>query len=243
MPLYRDDAVVLRTHDLGEADRIITMLTRRRGRVAAVAKGVRRTLSRFGARLEPFSVVQIQCFEGRTLDTVTQAESVAMLGAAIADDYTRYTAGTVILEAAERLSAETPNPGLYQLTLGALRSLARREHPPLAVADAYLLRALAQAGWAPSLGACARSGEPGPHHLFSASAGGMVAEAYAPAGSMPVDHRTLEVLAGLLSATWNLVEGDDEASIAARDNAHEIVSGYTQYHLERRVRSLRHLER
>ena len=66
MPLYRDEAIVLRTHKLGEADRIVTLLTRQHGKVRAVAKGVRRTTSRFGARLEPFMVVDVQCYEGRS---------------------------------------------------------------------------------------------------------------------------------------------------------------------------------
>ena len=95
MPLYRDEAIVLRTHKLGEADRIITMLTRTRGRVRAVAKGVRRTKSRFGARLEPFMVVDVQCYEGRSLDTITQAETLAPYGDPIARDYVTYTAATV----------------------------------------------------------------------------------------------------------------------------------------------------
>jgi len=68
--LYRDEAIVLRTHDLGEADRIITMLTRNHGKVRGVAKGVRRTKSRFGARLEPFAMVDVQLYEGRGLDVV-----------------------------------------------------------------------------------------------------------------------------------------------------------------------------
>ncbi|MEP6631406.1 MAG: DNA repair protein RecO, partial [Lapillicoccus sp.] len=100
MPLYRDEAVVLRTHQLGEADRIITLLTRERGKVRAVAKGVRRTTSRFGARLEPFMVVDLQCYEGRNLDTVTQAESLATHGDSICRDYTAYTAATVMVETA-----------------------------------------------------------------------------------------------------------------------------------------------
>ena len=77
MPLYRDEAVVLRTHQLGEADRIITALTRSRGKIRTVAKGVRRTSSRFGARLEPFMVADVQLYQGRTLDIVQQAESLA----------------------------------------------------------------------------------------------------------------------------------------------------------------------
>ena len=105
MPLYRDEAVVLRTQKLGEADRIVTLLTRHHGRVRAVAKGVRRTGSRFGARVEPFSHVDLQLYEGRSLDTVTQAETLEPYGERIAADYGRYTAGTAVLETAERLSA------------------------------------------------------------------------------------------------------------------------------------------
>ena len=80
MPLYRDEAIVLRTQKLGEADRIVTLLTRTHGKVRVVGKGVRRTKSRFGARLEPAMMVDLQCYEGRSLDTVTQAETLAQLG-------------------------------------------------------------------------------------------------------------------------------------------------------------------
>src|SRR6476620_5687859 len=106
MPLYRDEAIVLRTHKLGEADRIITMLTRTRGRVRAVAKGVRRTKSRFGSRLEPGMVIDVQCYEGRNLDTVTHMETIAPYGDAIARDYTAYTCATSMLETALQLTEE-----------------------------------------------------------------------------------------------------------------------------------------
>ena len=76
MPTYRDEAVILRTHKLGEADRIVTLLTRYHGQVRAVAKGVRRTASKFGSRLEPFMVADIQFYEGRNLDTVKDRKSV-----------------------------------------------------------------------------------------------------------------------------------------------------------------------
>ena len=76
MSLYRDAGVVLRTQKLGEADRIITLLTRHNGRVRAVGKGVRRTTSRFGARLEPFMHVDLQLAEGRSLDIITQVETL-----------------------------------------------------------------------------------------------------------------------------------------------------------------------
>ncbi|MGZ6839667.1 MAG: DNA repair protein RecO, partial [Frankiaceae bacterium] len=102
MGLYRDEAVVLRTYKLGEADRIVTLLTRRHGRVRAVAKGVRRTRSRFGARLEPATHVDVQLAEGRSLDVVTQVESLGPFGARLAGDYPRHTVASAMLEAAER---------------------------------------------------------------------------------------------------------------------------------------------
>src|SRR3984885_8575619 len=107
---YRDDGVVLRTHKLGEADRIITLLTRQNGRVRAVAKGVRRTKSRFGGRLEPFSHVDLQLYSGRNLDIVTQAVTLDSFGSVIAADYSRYTAATAIVETVERLTSEEREP-------------------------------------------------------------------------------------------------------------------------------------
>ena len=76
MGLYRDQGVVLRTIRLGESDRIVTLVTQGHGKVRAVAKGVRKTKSRFGARLEPISHVALLLYEGRELDVVTQAEVV-----------------------------------------------------------------------------------------------------------------------------------------------------------------------
>src|ERR1700753_3121194 len=93
-----DDGVVLRTHKLGEADRIITLLTRHHGRVRAVAKGVRRTKSRWGARLEPFTHVDVMVHNGRSLDVITQAEVIRSYGAPLASNYPKYTAGTAMLE-------------------------------------------------------------------------------------------------------------------------------------------------
>jgi len=175
--LYRDEGVVLRTQKLGEADRIVTLLTRENGQVRAVAKGVRRTRSKFGARLEPFMLVDVQLHRGRSLDIVTQAETLSPYGERIATDYPRYTAGTVMLETAERLSEEG-EPALQQflLLVGALRTLADGAHAPTLVLDAFLLRSLAVAGWAPSFVDCAVTGAPGPHTAFVVQLGGVVAE-------------------------------------------------------------------
>jgi DNA repair protein RecO (recombination protein O) len=160
---YRDDGVVLRTQNLGEADRIITLLCRQNGRVRAVAKGVRRTKSRFGARLEPFTHVDVLIHPGRSLDIITQAEVIRPYGAPLAGDYPRYTAGTAMLETAERFTPMEKEPAIRQflLLIGGLRALGEDEREPRLVLDAYLLRSLAVAGYAPALEECARCGAPG----------------------------------------------------------------------------------
>jgi len=174
MPLYSDEAIVLRTHKLAEADRIITLLTRQHGIVRAVAKGVRRTSSRFGSRLEPFTHVDLQLAVGRNLDMITQAETRSPYGARIVEDYDRYTAASVMLETAERLVSEERQPSVqqYLLLVGALRAMTSGEHRANDVLDSFLLRSLAVAGYAPSFSACANCGLEGPHRAFSPAAGG-----------------------------------------------------------------------
>ena len=128
---YRDDGVVLRTQKLGEADRIITLLTRHNGRVRAVAKGVRRTKSRFGARLEPFTHVDVMIHSGRSLDVITQAEVMRAYGTPLVSDYPKYTAGTAMLETAERLTPVEKEPAIRQflLLIGGLRALGDAGEP------------------------------------------------------------------------------------------------------------------
>ena len=239
MPTYRDEAVVLRTHQLGEADRIVTMLGRNRGKIRAVAKGVRRTSSRFGSRLEPAMVVDLQCYEGRSLDVVQQAESIGSYGAAIATDYSGFTAANVILETADRLTDEASLPQ-YLLLIGALRALARQDHDSSLVLDSYLLRALSIAGWAPSFEDCAVTGAPGPHTAFVAQLGGMVADEVAPPGVPRLTLETIELLGALLSGDWTVA---DAAGQRTRGQASGVIAAYVQWHLERGLKSLHHLDR
>lgn len=239
MPTYRDEAVVLRTHQLGEADRIVTMLGRRHGKIRAVAKGVRRTTSRFGSRLEPCMVVDLQCYEGRSLDVIQQAESIASYGAPIAADYTSFTAANVIVETADRLTDEASQPQ-YVLLVGALRALARRDHVPALILDSYLLRALSIAGWAPSFGDCAVTGEPGPHSAFVAQLGGMVADSVAPPGVPRLTAETVGLLGALLAGNWAVADAAPHGSLS---QASGVIAAYVQWHLERGLRSLNHLDR
>jgi DNA repair protein RecO (recombination protein O) len=240
--LYRDEGVVLRTQKLGEADRIISLLTRRHGRVRAVAKGIRRTRSKFGARLEPFMHVDVQLHAGRSLDIVTQAETLAPYGERLALDYRRYTVGTAMLETAERFTAEEHEPAVQQflLLVGGLRVLAAGERAPELALDAFLVRSLAVAGYAASFADCARCGAPGPHPFFALPAGGVVCAGCRPAGSATPSAPALRLLAALLSGDWEVAEASEAR---ARREASGLVAAYLQWHLERGLRSLRHVER
>jgi DNA repair protein RecO (recombination protein O) len=242
MPLYSDEAVVLRTHKLAEADRIITLLTREHGVVRAVARGVRRTSSRFGARLEPFGHVDLMLAEGRSLDIVTQAESLRSYGAQLVGDYAAYTAGTAMLEAAERLVDQEGEPAVqqYLLLVGGLRAMTDHERPPSQVLDAYLLRSLAVAGWGASFDTCARCGAPGPHVAFNPSAGGVLCPGCRLPGSARPAVETVQVLGALLSGDWEIVGRTDARHLR---EASRLVAGYASWHLERGLTSLSHVAR
>lgn len=242
MSLYRDQGVVIRTHKLGEADRIITFLTRQRGLVRAVGRGVRKTSSRFGGRLEPFMHVDLQLAEGRTLDVVTQVVTLSAFARDLGGDYPSYTAGTAMLETAERLVPHDGEPAIqqYQLLVSALRALSERRQAPGALLDSYQLRALAVAGYAPSFSACARCGLEGPHRSFHAASGGMLCDGCRLPGSSAPGATTVRLLAALLEGDWPVVaQADDRSSREAAG----IVSAYLSWHLEHGLRSLSHVDR
>ena len=291
---YRDDGVVLRTQKLGEADRIITLLTRHNGRVRAVARGIRRTKSRFGGRLEPFTHVDVMIHPGRSLDAITQAEVIRAYGMPLVSDYPKYTAGTAMLETAERFTPVEKEPAIRQflLLIGGLRALGdsidpgapvasaasssldeadgpdepgapgnegapgdpgsgegqekqqeKRPRDPRMVLDAYFLRSLTFAGYAPALGECARCGIPNgtkPLVAFAIAAGGMVCADCRPPGSASPAPQTVALMVALLQGDW------DEAMRSERRQRVEcsgLVAAYLQWHLEHSIRSLRHVER
>jgi DNA repair protein RecO (recombination protein O) len=245
--LYRDDGIVLRTQKLGEADRIITILGRTSGRIRAVAKGVRRTKSRFGARLEPFTHVDLMLHAGRSLDIITQAEVIRSYGEPLTGDYPRYTAGVAMLETAERFTPVEKEPSLRELLLliGGLRALTGAEHAPGLVLDAFLLRSLAVAGYAPALLECARcgaTGDGGGRRLpaFAVAAGGMVCATCRPPGAASPAAPTVALMLALLRGDW---DGADSSERRHRVECSGLVAAYLQWHLEHSIRSLRHVER
>jgi DNA repair protein RecO (recombination protein O) len=257
--IYRDEGIVLRTQKLGEADRIVTLLTRRSGRVRAVAKGVRRTRSRFGARLEPFTHVDLLLYPGRSLDVITQAETVRPFGELLAGDYPRYTTGTAMLETAERFTPVEKEPALRQflLLVGGLRALGEQEHDPRLVLDAFLLRSLAVAGYAPALDECAvcgtrsprpdpddpgdASGRPGPagFRAFSVSVGGLLCPSCRGPGAANPAPPVIALMSALMSGDW---QHADAAERRHQVECSGLVAAYLQWHLEHSIRSLRHVE-
>lgn len=259
MSLYRDDGVVLRTQKLGEADRIVTVLTRKNGRVRAVAKGVRKTKSRFGARVEPFTHVDLMLYTGRTLDVITQAESVRSYGDRLVGDYGRYTTGVAMLETAERFTTVEKEPALRQflLLVGGLRTLVDGEHDPRLVLDAYLLRSLAVAGYAPALDECAICGARAPvpeaaqspaeaaaarrpgRRTFGIAAGGLVCRSCHAPGAATASGSTIDLMSALLRGEWGLADASERRH---KVECSGLVAAYVQWHLEHSLRSLKHVE-
>lgn len=238
---------MLRVHKLGEADRIITLLTRRHGRVRAVGKGVRRTTSKFGARLEPGSHIDVQFHtrlseeqhaqaRQRGLDLITQTETLASYGAQLASDYPRWTAVSAILETAERMTDEgEPAMRLYLLVVGALRALVEREHDPGLVLDAFFIRSASLSGWEPALQECAKCSAPGPHAAFNVPTGGAVCEDCRPPGSSRPERASIELMVALLGGDW---QAADASGPGPRREASGLIAAHLQWHLERGLRSL-----
>jgi DNA repair protein RecO (recombination protein O) len=194
------DAIVLRSLRFGEADRILHLYTPTRGRVGAIAKGIRRTRSRFGGRLEPFSRVRLICHEGRgDLLTVTSVETLDP-HAALRDHAATLDCAARACDAVARVfETEDPHPAVYNLLANELALLAAA--PDLAThanALAFRLKLLVAAGLAPALGACASCGSL--EHLvgYSPGAGGVVCNA-CEAGSFPLAEETHEFMTAALA--------------------------------------------
>ena len=214
------------------------MLTRRHGKVRAVAKGVRRTKSKFGARLEPFSHVDLQLYTGRNLDIVSQAESIRVLRQRRRRRLPRLHRRH--RRAGDRRPAHRRGEGAVAAAVPAGRRRAAvagraAPHPAGLVLDAFLLRAMSVAGWEPALSGCARCGEEGPHRHFSVPAGGTVCPACRPTGSAMPSPVTIELLEALLTGDWDRAEASQGTN---RREGSGLVAALLQWHLERGLRSL-----
>jgi len=235
--LYRDVGVVLRTYKLGEADRIVVLLTEANGKVRAVAKGVRKTKSKFGARLEPMSHVRLLLYKGRELDIVSQAESVEPL-APMLRDLDRASQGLAVLEAADQMALERePNPTLYRMVVGVLRTIAERRSPM--VVPAFYWKLLSAEGLRPQLDACVRCGEdeshPGTELLaFDLNEGGVLCRSCRSGG--PISAPALALLRDVLNGRLN--EALDAPESRATHEVGVLATKAMEHHLERRLRAV-----
>jgi DNA repair protein RecO (recombination protein O) len=186
--------------------------------------------------------VDLQFHTGRSLDVVTQAVTLTPFAADVATDYARYTAGTAMLEAVERLTDAEHEPAVqqYLLLVGALRALAANAHAPTLVLDAFLVRSLAIAGYAPSFDACAGCGLAGPHTAFAIAAGGAVCPDCRPIGAAAPSPAVFVLLGALLAGDWETADASEERT---RRESSGLVAAYLNWHLERGLRSLRLVER
>ncbi len=233
MGLYRDQGIVLRTWRLGEADRIVNLLTERHGKVRAVVKGVRKTKSRFGARLEPLSHVSLLFYEGRELDIVTQAEVVELFRP-VREDLGRLAKASALLEATDQLAQERhANPRLFVMLLGALRALSAHDSPVLV--PAYFLKLLSLEGFHPLLDECAVCGDRYGLVAFDLGHGGVLCGQCAGRDvSMSPDGLDLlrRILGGDLGGALNMAAGPSVYEVE------RVATRAMEHHLERRLRSL-----
>ncbi len=231
--LYKDEGVVLKTNKLGEADRIVTVFTRHNGKVRAVAKGIRKTKSRFGGRLEPYTRVQLVVYRGRSLDTVTSADIVTSFSHVRAD-YRRLLAAAALVELVEKITPERESsPSTYQLLLGGLQALA--DDKGTSVVPAFVVKLLSISGFHPSLQVCAGCGDGRGLGAFSSSLGGAVCASCWEEDDDAVRLGTDRLV--LLSRLLALDFGHSAEEDALADVTH-VLRRYAEYHLERPLRSL-----
>jgi DNA repair protein RecO (recombination protein O) len=147
-----------------------------------------------------------------------------------------------MLETAERMTPEEREPAVqqYLLLVGGLRALVAAEHDSGLVLDAYLVRSLSVAGWAPSFDACARCGLPGPHRAFNVASGGALCGEHRIPGSAAPAPETFLLLGALLAGDWTAADASDPR---ARREASGLVAAYLSWQLERGLRSLPLVER
>jgi len=237
--LFRDQGVVLRTYRLGEADRIVVLVTEHHGKVRAVAKGVRRTASKFGARLEPLSHVALLLWQGRSeLDIINQAEVIDHFKT-IREDLDRVTKGFSLLEVADQLAQERhADKRLYDMLVGALRALSNVERDPLLVAPAFFMKCLVLEGAGPVLDVCASCGEP-------ESAVELVAFDLTEGGALcrrcrrgrPISPEALALVRKILGGS--LAEVLANPPPACAEEVAALATDAMEVHLDRRLRSVR----
>lgn len=237
MSTYRDSGVVLRTYKLGESDRIVVLFTEEHGKVRAVAKGVRKTRSRLGSRLEPMSHVSVLLYKGRELDIVNQVESVDS-AVTLRGDLDKMTQGLAMCEAVDQMTPDRePAAHIYNMLVRALYTLGGSGSP--LVLAAFYWKLLASEGLQPELHSCVGCGEEADFVAFDMVEGGVQCRSCRTGRSISAAGLALlrMVLGGQLSNA--LAQPETPAT-------HEVTQLATlavETHCERRLKSVGMFER
>lgn len=232
MAIVHDQGIVLRTYDFGEADKVVVLLSPNRGKVRSVAKGVRKTKSRFGGRLEPFTHVDLTMYEGRNLDTITAVSTIDPFAHMRTDLGSVLTASTMA-EAADLVATEgEPATGLFLLLRRGLAALDAGVRGPDLMA-AYLLRLAAVVGVEPSLQQCASCGRV-ETVKFSIGGGGSVCGSCNVPGAVRLREGVIEHLRSLADAPFS----DLELGHPMAEESMGLIRRFLEYHLEHRLSSL-----
>jgi DNA repair protein RecO (recombination protein O) len=230
--LYRDNAVVLRSWKLGEADRIVSLMTQQNGKIRCVAKGARKTKSRFGSSVDPTNHLEVQLYRGKgDLDTLTQVQSIDRFPT-LREDLELFARASSMLEAVELVSQDRePNEALYTMLARGMHTVASSESH-LVVAG-FFLKLLAQEGFAPSVDVCVLCGATNNLTHFSVGDGGTTCGTCRAGTALSVEALALLQLAlgGQLGAVLN-----QPATPATRE-VDVLATRLIEYMLERRLRS------
>jgi len=234
MAIRHDQGIVLRSYPFGEADRVVVLLSPNNGKIRTVAKGVRKTKSRFGGRLEPFTHVDLVLYEGRNLDTITQ---VAMLEPfpKLRNDLDAVVAAGTMVEAADAVAQEEESSiRLFLLLQRGLKALETGRVSQDLITS-FLLKLADVVGVAPSLVQCASCGRYEDLHRFSFGGGGAICDRCRVEGSVKLRDGITDYLAELAGAELTSLPTTDET---LSSEAMGIARRFVEYHLDRKLSSL-----
>ncbi len=234
MAIRNDQGIVLRGYPFGESHRVVVLLSPNHGKLRTVAKGVRKTKSRFGGRLEPLTHVDIVLYEGKNLDTITQV-SIINAFPHLRNDLDRVLAAGTMVEVVDAVVQEDePSQRMFLLLQRGLTVLDHGPaHPDLVTS--FLLKASAIIGVAPALDRCAGCGATGPLRRFSFAAGGSVCDECRTPGSYVLRDGLVPYLAAVAAADLHLLPTADRSM--SRE-ALGVTKRFVEYHLERQIDSL-----
>jgi DNA repair protein RecO (recombination protein O) len=238
MGLRNDQGIVLRSYPFGEADRVVVLISPNHGKIRTVAKGVRKTKSRFGGRLEPFTHVDLILYEGRSLDTITQVSVIEPFPRLRSDLDAVVAAGTMV-EAADAVAQEDESSmRLFLLLHRGLKTLEAGERGA-DVITSYLLKLADVVGIAPSLLECASCGRADDLHRFSFAGGGAICDRCRTEGAVRLREGVTGYLAALAGADFGSLPATD---VVLAGEAMGIARRFVEYHLDRKLASMAVME-